>query len=86
MDRSQQGHDFGRNADNGHGDVQKEVNAHESGDGLPQCTRQIELFTTVMNDVPVPEQVYLVIKSMRPVTGEVKADERQDVQPNGRLD
>jgi len=45
------GDDFGRYAHQRQGDVEKEVYPHKTGNGLPQGTSQVELFTAVMHNM-----------------------------------
>ena len=56
------------------------------GIALTKCTGHIKLFTTVVNDVLVPEKIDFVIEAVGPVRSKIDTDKGSEVKPKIRFD
>ena len=53
---------------------------------MTQCTGKVKLFTAMMNDMIVPEEVYFMTPAMDPVTLEIYYEKSDDICKNRRFD
>jgi hypothetical protein len=65
------GNHIARYAQQGRWQEKKREQFEKNGDALPQGTRQVELFTAVVNDMGVPEYIGGVLNPVYPITREI---------------